>query len=300
MRAARLLVRRGEGPRLLPVRVAYEGPVPDAIDNAQDAYQYFTWRDTQDNDALLRAMIEALAPASSFLRFNGLYHHEFAQSTRVLEWFRFYPDGRVFSITTTGATPEQAARQLSKEMGDGMARVGSYESDGVNLRMEFKSERDEADGWHYIGVLGKDTLSLNAFSGRRKSRVWHHDLQFAAVAGVAPPPSSLRFDGMYVSEPWLADDIHPEKDWGWEVSALRFSSDGTLFFASAWGYNMEQRKRPDEHDLRGTYSIDGTDITLTFNRASGEPEIRRAKIDGETVVLSGSNTSGYHFRQDED
>ncbi|MDX6696087.1 MAG: hypothetical protein QOF02_3690 [Blastocatellia bacterium] len=300
MQAARSLTGSGDGPRLLPVRVAYEGPVSAAIDDALTSYQYFIWRDARDNEALLRAMIETLAPTPSLLRFDGLYHQPLSHPSAVREWFRFYPDGRVINMTTTEGTPEQAARWMAQSLSDGEARVGSYKSDGVKLSLEFASGRDGDNNLRYAGRIGSNTLSLDSFDGLSKRRVWTRDFQFAAVTDFSPLPSLLRFNGMYVSDPWLADDIHPEKDWGWEVSALRFSSDGTLFYSNAWGHHLEQRKEPGEHDLSGTYRIEGTNITIIFPTSSDPPEVRQATIQGETIILSGSHTSGYHFRKDDD
>ena len=302
MRAARSLMQRDEGPRLLPVRVAYEGPLPDSIDDAQSAQQYFIWRDAQDNNALLRALIEMLAPAPSPLRLDGLYYQTASYPTAVSEWLRFYSDGAVISLTTTISTPAQAAKRLDKEARDGTARVGRYKTSGVRLSINFEPQRSRASVWRYKGAIGTDALTMDALDGHGERLESHLEFEFAAVPDLSPPspPSRLRFDGMYVSEPWLADDIHPEKDWGWEVSALRFSSDGTLFFATAWGHSMELKKEPDEHDLRGNYRVEGTNITITFPHPPGAPEVRQAAIEGETIILSGSNTSGYHFRKDGD
>jgi hypothetical protein len=294
MGAARSLAQQGQGPRLLPVRVAYEGPLSPSIDNAQSSSQYFIWRDARDNNALLRAMLEALAPAPSLLRLDGLYHHPLNVPVITRQWLRFFPDGRVAYKTLPEAAPEQAARWLSEEMRDGTATVGRYEASGNHLSIRFETERARNHVWRYRGVIGNNGLMLAGIDGSNERGALDHDFQFAAIA----PP--LRFDGMYVSEPWLADDIHPEKDWGWEVSALRFSGDGTLFYSNAWGHHLEQKKTPGERDLRGTYQLEDMNITISFPTSSGSPEVRQATIDGETIVLSGSHTGGYHFRKDED
>jgi WD domain, G-beta repeat len=294
IQAARSFTQQGEGPRLLPVRVAYEGPLSPSIDNAQSSSQYFIWRDARDNNALLRAMLETLAPAPSLLRLDGLYHHPLNVPVVTRQWLRFYPDGRVAYKTLPEAAPEQAARWLSEELRDGTATVGSYKASGNHFSLRFETERARNNVWRYRGFIRNNGLTLDDFERSNARRELGHEFQFAAIA----PP--LRFDGMYVSSPWLADDIHPEKDWGWEVSALRFSSDGTLFYCNAWGYSLTQKKTPGERDLRGTYQLDDMNITISFPNSSGPPEVREARIDGETIVLSGSRTGGYHFRKDED
>jgi len=58
--AAEAQGRRGGLPRLLPVRVRYEGPLPPALDAALGALQYVLWRGPEDDAALLAAVTDAL------------------------------------------------------------------------------------------------------------------------------------------------------------------------------------------------------------------------------------------------
>ena len=52
--------RQGGLPRLLPVRVCYEGPLPDAMQNALGALQYILWRGPEDDEALVGGLLDAL------------------------------------------------------------------------------------------------------------------------------------------------------------------------------------------------------------------------------------------------
>ena len=52
--------RQGGLPRLLPVRVTYEGPLPDPIQNALGHLQYVLWRGPQDDAALVRGLRDGL------------------------------------------------------------------------------------------------------------------------------------------------------------------------------------------------------------------------------------------------
>ena len=47
-------------PRLLPVRVAYEGPLPDTFAHILDPLQYILWRGPEDDDLLVRNLLDAL------------------------------------------------------------------------------------------------------------------------------------------------------------------------------------------------------------------------------------------------
>ena len=52
--------RNGGIPRLLPVRVGYEGPLPDTIQAALGHLQYILWRGSQDDDVLTRGLLDSL------------------------------------------------------------------------------------------------------------------------------------------------------------------------------------------------------------------------------------------------
>jgi hypothetical protein len=47
-------------PRLLPVRVAYPDPLPEPLASVLDPIQYFLWQTPQDNDQLLKHLVEAI------------------------------------------------------------------------------------------------------------------------------------------------------------------------------------------------------------------------------------------------
>jgi hypothetical protein len=51
--------RRGGRPRLLPVRVAYEGPLPSELSPFLDRLQYFLWNGAYDNARLVDDLIDA-------------------------------------------------------------------------------------------------------------------------------------------------------------------------------------------------------------------------------------------------
>lgn len=53
--------RHGTRPRLLPVRVAYEGPLPEPLANILDPLQYVKWRGPEDDAALVDALVAALS-----------------------------------------------------------------------------------------------------------------------------------------------------------------------------------------------------------------------------------------------
>lgn len=51
---------QGGIPRILPVRVAYEGPLPDPLHNALGSLQYILWSGQEDDGSLVAALVSAL------------------------------------------------------------------------------------------------------------------------------------------------------------------------------------------------------------------------------------------------
>jgi hypothetical protein len=295
VKAARALARRGEGPRPLPVRVAYEGPSRVVPGDANNPSQCFMWRSAEDNPALLRAMIESLAPAPSLLRFDGLYHEPFNHPTQLREWFRFYPDGRVVSITTTEGSLESATRWLGEELRDGTARDGRYDVNGSRIRMNFQEKGDEGGVWSYAGVIGNNSLSLDGtHNGIRLTRT---DYQFVPVPDftAAPPPPSLHFDGAYLTQVECVDWTHPEKDWSWMARCLKFRPGGAVYYSMVWSMNTAADFDPNERDERGTYTVEGDAVQMVFKNSTGETRSCRARIQGDDLSVSGSCEGAYHF-----
>ncbi|HEX8141244.1 MAG TPA: hypothetical protein VF553_01525 [Pyrinomonadaceae bacterium] len=295
--AARTLAYRGEGPRPLPIRIAYEGPssaLPGGDPLNRD--ECFNWRGPEDNSALLRAMIEALAPAPSLLRFDGMYHQPFNHPTQLREWFRFYPDGRVISITTTEGTPENATRWLGEELRDGTARVGRYEVNGNRLSMSFRERGDEGGLWSYAGVIGSNTLSLDGT--RNGTQLAHTTYRFVAIDdfSVAPPqPPPLRFDGAYLTQVECIDWTHPEKDWSWMAQCVKFRQDGTVYHSRVWSMNTASDFLPTERDERGTYTVEGESVRMIFKSSTGETRTCLGQLRGDDLSVSGPYGGEYHF-----
>lgn len=301
--AARELARRGEGPRPLPVRIAYEGPAHKSLGDALHPSQCFMWRTPEDNTALLRAMLEALAPSPSPLRFDGMYHQPFSHPTELREWFRFYPDGRVISITTTEGTPENATRWLGEELRDGTARVGRYESSGSRVRMSFEVKGDDGGVWSYSGLVGDNTLSLDGT--HNGVHLTHTKYRFVAIPDftVAPtsqaptlqPPPSLRFDGAYLTSVECIDWTHPEQDWSWMAHCIKFRADETVYHSMVWGMNTASDFAPSERDERGVYTLEGDVVRMLFETSAGETRSCQGRIRGDDLLVSGSFEGAYHF-----
>ena len=61
--------RQAGKPRLLPVRVEFHAPLPDALHSALDGLHYALWKDSADNDTIAEDLANALhAPQESFRR----------------------------------------------------------------------------------------------------------------------------------------------------------------------------------------------------------------------------------------
>ncbi|HEY6190518.1 MAG TPA: WD40 repeat domain-containing protein [Pyrinomonadaceae bacterium] len=293
VQAARELAQRGEGPRPLPVRIAYEGPAHKSLGDALAPSQCFVWRSSADNEALLRAMLEALAPAPSLLRFDGMYHQPFTHPTELREWFRFYPDGRVIGITTTEGTPENATRWLGEELREGTARVGRYDASGSRVRMSFKVKGEEGGVWSYTGLVGDNSLSLDGT--HNGVHLTHTRYQFVVIpdfnaAPPAPPVRGVRLDGVYTNESFFMDSVHPDRA-GWDRNTLRFRADGTVSFAysGAWGDDAPALRQPEADDPQGTYTSDETSVEITMRSSSGEPRVWYGTIRADTITLIINN-----------
>ena len=61
--------QQGGKPRLLPVRVNFEGPLPDSLGGILDGMQYASWKGPQDNESLFSGIAASLhTPAQKFRR----------------------------------------------------------------------------------------------------------------------------------------------------------------------------------------------------------------------------------------
>ncbi len=57
--------QRGGKPKVLPVRIGFEGPLPPELENCLGHLQYFLWEGSENDEKLVSAILEALnAPAS--------------------------------------------------------------------------------------------------------------------------------------------------------------------------------------------------------------------------------------------
>jgi len=56
-------------PRLLPVHIDFEGPIPDSLSGVLGGLQYASWKGPEDNDPLISSIVASLrTPESKFLR----------------------------------------------------------------------------------------------------------------------------------------------------------------------------------------------------------------------------------------
>src|SRR5262249_11430294 len=56
-------------PRLLPVHIDFEGPIPDSLSGVLGGLQYASWKGPEDDDPLISSIVASLrTPESKFLR----------------------------------------------------------------------------------------------------------------------------------------------------------------------------------------------------------------------------------------
>jgi hypothetical protein len=226
-----------------------------------------------------------------------MYHQPFTHPTQRREWFRFYPDGRVISISTTEGTPEDATRWLGEELRDGTARVGRYDASGSRVRMTFKVKGEEGGVWSYTGLVGDNTLSLDGT--HNGVHLTHARYQFVAIpdfTGAPPTPAPpLRFDGAYLTPVECIDWTHPEKDWSWMSHCLKFGADGTVYHSMVWGMNTASDFVPNERDRRGVYTIEGDSVRMLFEDSAGQMQSCHGRIRGDDLSVTGLYEGEYHF-----
>ena len=103
------------------------------------------------------------------LRFDGVYQDEAGSRTDGWGYCRFYEDGTVIAVTSTGS-PSQVARWFSKEHGH--VSRGRYRVKGRRLTFSATSGSGTVD---YTGEIQGDKLTLNVHShinGNRSRRAY--------------------------------------------------------------------------------------------------------------------------------
>ena len=99
--------------------------------------------------------ISSCKSSSSGVKFGGVYQH--VESSEFY-YLRFYDDGSVISVTSTG-TPEQIAKWFNKSFND--VSKGTYTVTGSHIKFSTTDSHGTVD---YDGDIKDDNLTLNSFS----------------------------------------------------------------------------------------------------------------------------------------
>ncbi|HEY0386593.1 MAG TPA: hypothetical protein VGC64_11305, partial [Pyrinomonadaceae bacterium] len=261
------------------------------------AAERFTWRGPQDNEALLRAIIEALAPDPSSsplpspLRFDGAYATELecvdpthpekdwswmAQCLKFNEDETFFHQ-MVWDLSDVGALAPSAS-----------AAHGTYTINGDAIEMAFRLSTGETI---CRGKFQGDVLHV---SGTFAGQYSFHEARATA--------SGLRFDGVYTRDEMWMSDAHPERG-GRERYTFKFRADGGVYYTAAgvWGDVAPEIRAPGMNDVVGSYSIEGPNIVVNFIRDDNSVLRFNGYMYGETLRLSsGSGAKPYEFVHDRD
>jgi hypothetical protein len=237
--------------------------------------------------AFLMLLLPAFASAAetsgqsqgSELRYDGIYQSGRRESNGTAYWsyLRFYPDGTVLTVHSTGR-PDQLKKWFSKDH-TGVSR-GTVKRDGNSITFSAVSQEGTVD---YSGDIEGDQLHLdrhshiNDFKGSDR----YAFVGWGEKPDTAPAPdlsgTGLRFDGVYQSTPKKAGS--GSGYWGY----LRFYQDGTVVDVSTTG-------RPDE--IRDWFNRDHPRVSRGKVTAQGE-QISFASVSAEgTVDYSGRVEGG--------
>jgi hypothetical protein len=94
---------------------------------------------------------------SAKVRTDGLYQTA-SGGSKGYAYLRFYSDGSVLSVTSTG-TPEQVAKWLKK--GKDWVSTGKADIQGANIKFSSSSKEGIVD---YEGTIQADALALRSYS----------------------------------------------------------------------------------------------------------------------------------------
>jgi len=99
--------------------------------------------------------ISSCKSSSSPVKFDGVYEHK---GTDTFYYLRFYDDGSVISVSSTG-TPEQIAKWFNKDYND--VSKGTYTVTGTHIKFSTTDSHGTVD---YDGEIQNDHLALKSFS----------------------------------------------------------------------------------------------------------------------------------------
>lgn len=125
----------------------------------------------------------ASQPPMAGLRFDGLYKsHPEEPDANYCYYLRFYPDGTVMSVSSSG-TPQEVSRWLQVGNHSAGIGIGAVEQDGLALRFSLRSNlgvtrygATVTGVVDVVGTVGVDQLTLESYShinGLQATRLYH-------------------------------------------------------------------------------------------------------------------------------